>query len=95
MTTDREHHCWHEDTDAEGIVWLTLDKPGASVNTLSSSVLDELGERVAGLRERAPRGVVLRSGKSSGFILGADVKEFTTLRAWKRPERSSSADTAS
>jgi len=81
VTTDREHHCWHEDTDAEGIVWLTLDKPGASVNTLSSSVLDELGERVAGLRKRAPRGVVLRSGKSSGFVLGADVKEFTTLRS--------------
>lgn len=81
MTNGQEPRCWREEIDAEGIVWLTLDKPGASVNTLSSSVLEELGEIVASLKLRSPRGVVLQSGKPSGFVLGADVKEFTTLRS--------------
>ena len=72
---------WHEDRDAEGIVWLTLDKPQSSVNTLSSPVLEELGAIVTRLAHDPPRGVVLQSGKSSGFVLGADVKEFTTLRS--------------
>ena len=81
MTNGQEPRCWREEIDAEGIVWLTLDKPGASVNTLSSSVLEELGEIVASLKLRSPRSVVLQSGKPSGFVLGADVKEFTTLRS--------------
>jgi 3-hydroxyacyl-CoA dehydrogenase/enoyl-CoA hydratase/3-hydroxybutyryl-CoA epimerase len=79
VTNGHEARCWREDTDAEGVVWLTLDKPGASVNTLSSPVLEELGALVDDLAKRSPRGVVLRSGKSSGFVLGADVKEFTIL----------------
>ena len=81
MTNRHEVRCWREETDAEGVVWLTLDKPGASVNTLSSPVLEELGTLVADIAKRAPRGVVLRSGKTSGFVLGADVKEFTTLKS--------------
>ncbi|MFM8481107.1 MAG: 3-hydroxyacyl-CoA dehydrogenase NAD-binding domain-containing protein [Gammaproteobacteria bacterium] len=72
---------WHESRDADGIVWLTLDKPQASVNTLSTPVLEELGEIVSRLVAHPPRGVVLQSGKPSGFVLGADVKEFTTLRS--------------
>ncbi|MBM4191866.1 MAG: hypothetical protein FJ196_02190 [Gammaproteobacteria bacterium] len=81
MANGPESRCWHEETDAEGVVWLTLDKPDASVNTLSSSVLRELGAIVASLKRRLPRGVVLQSVKTSGFVLGADVKEFTTLRS--------------
>lgn len=72
---------WHERADADGIVWLTLDKPQASVNTLSTPVLEELGEILARLAAAPPRGLIVRSAKSSGFILGADVKEFTTLRS--------------
>ena len=81
MTTAQEPRCWREEIDAEGIVWLTLDKPDASVNTLSSSVLEELGQIIADIAKRSPHGVVLRSGKASGFVLGADVKEFTTLKS--------------
>jgi len=81
VTTAQEPRCWREEIDAEGIVWLTLDKPDASVNTLSSSVLEELGQIIADVAKRSPHGVVLRSGKASGFVLGADVKEFTTLKS--------------
>jgi 3-hydroxyacyl-CoA dehydrogenase/enoyl-CoA hydratase/3-hydroxybutyryl-CoA epimerase len=72
---------WLELTDAEGILWLTLDRPDASVNTLGSSVLEELGVILQRIAPQPPRGVVLRSGKASGFVLGADVKEFTALRS--------------
>lgn len=81
MTSEHAPRYWHDHTDADGIVWLTLDKPDASVNTLSSPVLEELSGHLTSMQVRPPRGVVLRSGKASGFILGADVKEFTTLRS--------------
>ncbi len=33
---------WSLERDAEGVAWLTLDKPGTSANVLSSGVLVEL-----------------------------------------------------
>ena len=62
-----------------GIVWLTLDKPGTSANVLSSEVLIELDALLRPLQQSAPRGVVVLSGKKSGFVAGADIKEFTGI----------------
>ena len=67
---------WKADRDAEGIVVLTLDRADASVNALNRAVLDELAQIVERLSFEPPRGVVIRSGKSNGFIAGADIKEF-------------------
>jgi len=67
---------WKAERDAEGIVVLTLDRADASVNALNRAVLDELAQIVERLSFEPPRGVVLRSGKSNGFIAGADIKEF-------------------
>jgi len=67
---------WKADRDAEGIVVLTLDRADASVNALNRAVLDELAQLVERLSFEPPRGVVIRSGKSNGFIAGADIKEF-------------------
>ena len=53
---------WHAETDAEGIVVLTLDRDGASVNALNRAVLDELSQIVERLSFEPPRGVVIRSG---------------------------------
>jgi 3-hydroxyacyl-CoA dehydrogenase/enoyl-CoA hydratase/3-hydroxybutyryl-CoA epimerase len=72
---------WQRATDADGIVWLTLDKPGGSTNVLSRDILVELDGHIGSLRAAPPRGVVIRSGKPSGFIAGADVKEFVQLRS--------------
>ena len=66
---------WQSERDADGIVLLTLDRAGSSVNALSRAVLEELSEIVERLTIEPPRGVVVRSGKSS-FIVGADLKEF-------------------
>jgi 3-hydroxyacyl-CoA dehydrogenase / enoyl-CoA hydratase / 3-hydroxybutyryl-CoA epimerase len=72
---------WKMERDADGIVWLVLDKPGASTNVLSRSVLEELGEKLDSLAGETPKGVVVRSGKPSGFVAGADIKEFTAFRS--------------
>ena len=66
---------WQPERDGEGIVVLTLDRAGSSVNALSRAVLDELSEIVERLSFDPPRGVIVRSGKN-GFIVGADIKEF-------------------
>ena len=70
---------WTSTTDADGIVWLTLDKPGTSANVLSSEILIELDALLRPLQQSAPRGVVVLSGKKSGFVAGADIKEFTGI----------------
>jgi 3-hydroxyacyl-CoA dehydrogenase/enoyl-CoA hydratase/3-hydroxybutyryl-CoA epimerase len=71
---------WRRTVDNGEICWLTLDKAGAGANTLSAEVLQELEAELEALRGQSPRGVVFESGKRSGFILGADVKEFGALQ---------------
>ncbi len=71
---------WRTETDADQIAWLTFDKADSSANTFSSEVLSELMQIIDGLKGDKPRGVVIRSGKASGFIAGADVKEFSAVR---------------
>jgi len=64
----------------DGIATLTLDKQGASVNTLSANVMAELGEALSLLDGASPKGLVIRSGKPGGFIGGADIDEFRAAR---------------
>ncbi len=70
---------WKMERDADGIVWLTLDKPATSTNVLAREVLEELGRLLEPLGASPPRGVIVRSGKANGFIAGADIREFTAL----------------
>lgn len=67
---------WKLKTDEDGIAWLFLDKQGADANTLSEEVITELDEVLATVEREAPKGLVIRSGKKSGFIAGADIGEF-------------------
>jgi 3-hydroxyacyl-CoA dehydrogenase/enoyl-CoA hydratase/3-hydroxybutyryl-CoA epimerase len=71
---------WKLERDSDSIAWLTLDKPGTSANVLSSSVLLELDALLEPLARNPPRAVIIVSGKKSGFIAGADVKEFTGIK---------------
>jgi 3-hydroxyacyl-CoA dehydrogenase / enoyl-CoA hydratase / 3-hydroxybutyryl-CoA epimerase len=67
---------WSSERDADGIVVLTFDRDGSSVNTFARAVLDELSEIVERLSFDPPRGLIVRSGKAAGFIAGADISEF-------------------
>ena len=75
-----EPAAWQLTRAADGIATLTLDRPGGSANSLSRAVMQELGEQLKALQAQPPRGLIVRSGKSSGFIAGADIREFTQLR---------------
>ena len=74
-----EPAAWNIERDPEGIAWLTLDKPDTSANVLSSGVLRELDGILQDLSRQPPAGVVVLSGKKSGFIAGADINEFTGI----------------
>jgi len=67
---------WHPVQGDDGIVVLALNRAGTSVNALSRAVLDELAEIVERLSFEPPKGVVIRSSKAAGFVVGADLKEF-------------------
>ena len=70
---------WSLDIDTDRVAWLVFDAPGASVNVLSSAALRELASCLGEVAAKRPLGVVLRSGKASGFIAGADIKEFQSM----------------
>ena len=62
--------------DAEGIALITFDVPGRSMNTITASVLKELGELAHTLKtDAAIKGAIIQSGKASGFCAGADLGE--------------------
>jgi 3-hydroxyacyl-CoA dehydrogenase / enoyl-CoA hydratase / 3-hydroxybutyryl-CoA epimerase len=71
---------WIPETDADGVAWLTFDTAGSPVNVLSRARMQELGACLRQIEAQRPRALVLCSAKSSGFIAGADIKEFTTMR---------------
>jgi len=62
------------EVDADKIGWLTLDKPESSTNTLGRQVLEDLQVQVTFLAQQSLQGLVIQSGKSSGFVAGADVR---------------------
>ncbi|HET9108431.1 MAG TPA: 3-hydroxyacyl-CoA dehydrogenase NAD-binding domain-containing protein [Steroidobacteraceae bacterium] len=70
---------WRLERDSDDIVWLIADKPGTSTNVLSSHVLRELDALLDRIESPPPRGVVVISAKKSGFVAGADIKEFTGI----------------
>ena len=72
------HHCRVRLDDA-GIAWLLIDSAGTSVNRLSTEVLSELSGILDQLDRERPSGLVIHSGKESGFIAGADIDEFDEL----------------
>src|SRR5262249_20490671 len=70
------------DTDGSGVALLKLDVPGRSVNVITPQVLKDFDaalDRVAA--QPTLRVLVLRGMKKSGFLAGADVQQFATIRS--------------
>src|SRR5689334_24336890 len=71
---------WRQERDPDGILWLTFDRADSGANSLSHEVLEELERLLVEVAADLPRAVVFRSGKKSGFIAGADIREFTLIK---------------
>ena len=72
---------WTLNVDPDGIAWLTFDLPGEKVNKLTAAALHELD---AMLDEFPPvdgiLALVIASGKTDCFIVGADINELARIR---------------
>ena len=85
---------WRLEREPAGLAWLIFDKAGESTNTLSAAAMHELGLVLDELEREPPKALVIRSGKSAGFIAGADIEEFTrSVRPKMRAHSSSAAGT--
>jgi 3-hydroxyacyl-CoA dehydrogenase/enoyl-CoA hydratase/3-hydroxybutyryl-CoA epimerase len=67
---------WKTSQSDDGIVTLSLDREGSSVNAISRAVLNELDQIVERLAIEKPAGVIIHSAKPAGFAVGADIKAF-------------------
>lgn len=74
-TADKFRH-WRLTRDRDNIIYAYLDREGERVNSLSRAVLEEFEQLVILAEQEKIKGLVLLSGKSTGFVFGADVKEF-------------------
>ena len=71
---------WTLDRDDEDIAWLCINTASGSANTLSAETLTELDSVLESLEAENPAGLVLYSGKDTGFIMGADINEFVKIK---------------
>jgi 3-hydroxyacyl-CoA dehydrogenase/enoyl-CoA hydratase/3-hydroxybutyryl-CoA epimerase len=85
------------DQDADGIVTITWDAPGRTMNVLTASAFAEIGavaEKVAS--DASIKGLVITSGKANGFCAGAALDEveggsLSNTGAAKTPEEKMAA----
>jgi len=73
------HRHWRVERDRDDILWLHLDRAGENVNSLSSGVLEEFEQLISYAETSTPRGLAILSAKSTGFVFGADVREFDSF----------------
>ena len=62
----------------DGIATLLINRPDA-LNSLSGSVLRELGESIAVARKEASIHAVIVTGAGRAFVAGADIEEISQL----------------
>jgi 3-hydroxyacyl-CoA dehydrogenase/enoyl-CoA hydratase/3-hydroxybutyryl-CoA epimerase len=72
---------WRLEARADGVIVVAIDREGQAVNALTQAMLLELDALLERLAIDPPRGVVFRSAKASGFVAGADVREFQDFDA--------------
>ncbi len=74
--------------DADGIAILWIDCPGKKVNTLSLSLLPQFESVFADLQKNsAIKGLVIASGKDTGFIAGADLDDLGQVKTAQDGEK--------
>ncbi len=75
---------WQWRQDEQHILWLSIDKKNASVNSLDYDTLSEFSAILDELKNDTQlTAVVIQSAKPSGFIAGADIEQFVRLKTTK------------
>ncbi len=72
---------WKIELRPDGVLVLSFDREGESVNTFGQGVLIELNSLLERIALEPPKALVLRSAKEKGFIAGADIREFQEFDA--------------
>ena len=72
---------WQAESREDGVLVLSFDRAGESVNTFAQDVLIELDAVLERLALDPPKALVIRSAKDKGFIAGADIREFQEFDA--------------
>lgn len=83
MKTDNKYINWQYKLDQDNILWLAIDRPNKSANSLSQGAVLELNNIISDLNKPVNNniiGLIIYSQKKSGFIAGADVTEFKTVK---------------
>ncbi|MDC0598359.1 3-hydroxyacyl-CoA dehydrogenase NAD-binding domain-containing protein [Gammaproteobacteria bacterium] len=65
--------------DDNNIAWLYFDQQDSSTNVLTAELFQNLDAAFTDLEKNVPKGLVFLSNKKSGFIAGADIKEFIKI----------------
>ena len=68
------------ETDADGVLTITLDRPDA-LNALSQRLVGELGQALRLARKDDVRGVVITGAGEKAFAAGADIGEFAGMES--------------
>lgn len=71
-----EYKHWTIKRDEDNICWLLFDYQDASTNVLSTEALNELNDILDNITTTETLAVIFKSLKKSGFIAGANIKEF-------------------
>lgn len=67
---------WQLKKRDDGVLVLLFDREGQSVNVFAQEVLIELDTLLDRIALEPPKGLIVASAKKSGFIAGADIKQF-------------------
>jgi 3-hydroxyacyl-CoA dehydrogenase/enoyl-CoA hydratase/3-hydroxybutyryl-CoA epimerase len=84
MTETHAPEHFHVETDSDNIAWLHFDKADSGTNVLNFEVFEQLDQQLQNIAARCPRGLVILSDKSNGFIAGADITAFTKITTAKQ-----------
>lgn len=81
MNMTQTYHNWRLKTDEFQILWLYFDKQNATVNTIDRAVMEEFSDILDSLdHDTQHKGIIIASGKKTGFIAGADISQFTKFK---------------
>ena len=78
---DTNHIHFRAETDSDNIVLLHFDKADGATNVLNAEVFEQLDQHLQNIAAQCPRGLVILSDKSNGFIAGADITAFTKVKS--------------